>query len=233
LQVAPAAVPCTPTQVLDVLPSTLERCGAFRFVPSSRTWTWSSATYAIYGFAPGEVVPTTELTVLHQHDDDRAAVQQFLDEVLEHGTTSSVWHRICDARGRQRQAVSTAAGLFRSDGTLALVTGHVVDVSEPVRVVTAHEVTRALELIGRTRPTIEQAKGVLMSAYGLDAEEAFTMLRLYSQQHNVKVRDVARELVESVSVVGGLPSDTRAALDRLAVTVRPRIAGRPHERPRA
>jgi hypothetical protein len=191
------------------------------------------ATYAIYGFAPGEVVPTTELTVLHQHDDDRAAVQQFLDEVLEHGTTRSVWHRICDARGRQRQAVTTGAGLFRSDGTLALVTGQVVDVSEPVRVTTAQEVHHALELIGRTRPTIEQAKGVLMSAYGLDAEEAFALLRRYSQDCNVKVRDVARDLVESMSVAGGLLGDTRAALDRLAVTVRPRIAEQRDERPRA
>jgi hypothetical protein len=144
-----------------------------------------------------------------------------------------VWHRICDARGRQRQAVTTAGGLFRSDGTLALVTGHVVDVSEPLRVTTAHEVDHALELIGRTRPMIEQAKGALMSAYGLDAEEAFALLRRYSQDCNVKVRDVARDLVESMSVVGGMPSDTRAALDRLAVTVRPRIAGQPHERPRA
>ncbi|WP_433781188.1 ANTAR domain-containing protein [Actinomycetospora sp. CA-101289] len=43
-------------------------------------------------------------------------------------------------------------------------------------------------------PVIEQAKGMLMGRFGLDAEEAFTVLRTLSQEHNTKLRDLADRL---------------------------------------
>ncbi|MFE2756541.1 ANTAR domain-containing protein [Actinosynnema sp. NPDC059335] len=49
-----------------------------------------------------------------------------------------------------------------------------------------------------SRAEIDQAKGVLMAAYGIDAEEAFGRLVVESQQHNTKLRDVARNLLDSV-----------------------------------
>lgn len=53
---------------------------------------------------------------------------------------------------------------------------------------------RALE----SRAEIDQAKGVLMAAHGVTAEEAFSRLVGESQQHNTKLRDVARNLLDSV-----------------------------------
>jgi GAF domain-containing protein len=53
---------------------------------------------------------------------------------------------------------------------------------------------RALE----SRAEIDQAKGVLMAAHGVDADEAFAQLVTESQQHNTKLRDVARNLLASV-----------------------------------
>ncbi|MER5264762.1 GAF and ANTAR domain-containing protein [Actinosynnema sp. NPDC002837] len=53
---------------------------------------------------------------------------------------------------------------------------------------------RALE----SRAEIDQAKGVLMAAHGVDAEEAFGRLVAESQQHNTKLREVARNLLASV-----------------------------------
>ncbi|WP_461119036.1 ANTAR domain-containing response regulator [Saccharothrix stipae] len=49
-----------------------------------------------------------------------------------------------------------------------------------------------------SRAEIDQAKGVLMAAHGVDADEAFGMLVVESQQHNTKLRDVARNLLSSV-----------------------------------
>lgn len=45
-------------------------------------------------------------------------------------------------------------------------------------------------------PVIEQAKGILMAESGCSADEAFDMLRLASQRTNVKVRDIAGQIVE-------------------------------------
>lgn len=49
-----------------------------------------------------------------------------------------------------------------------------------------------------SRGEIDQAKGVLMAAHGVDAEEAFARLVGESQKHNTKLRDVARNLLASV-----------------------------------
>lgn len=50
-----------------------------------------------------------------------------------------------------------------------------------------------------TLPVIEQAKGILMAQSNCTADEAFAMLRAASQRSNVKVRDLAQEIVGRVS----------------------------------
>jgi hypothetical protein len=45
-----------------------------------------------------------------------------------------------------------------------------------------------------TMPQIEQAKGALMLVYGLTDNEAFDLLRRYSQNSNTKLRDLAAAL---------------------------------------
>ena len=49
-----------------------------------------------------------------------------------------------------------------------------------------------------SRAVIEQAKGILMARSRLDADQAFDILRRASQRQNVKLRDIAREIVENV-----------------------------------
>lgn len=49
-----------------------------------------------------------------------------------------------------------------------------------------------------SRPEIDEAKGVLMAAHGTDADQAFAQLVEQSQQHNVKVITIARQLLTSV-----------------------------------
>jgi AmiR/NasT family two-component response regulator len=46
---------------------------------------------------------------------------------------------------------------------------------------------------------IEQAKGVLMAQAGCRPDEAFDILRRASQRTNVKVRDLAADIVERAS----------------------------------
>jgi GAF domain-containing protein len=62
---------------------------------------------------------------------------------------------------------------------------------------TAFELSEGLSEAMRSRAVIEQAKGILMAgAPELDADGAFDLLRRASQRENVKLRDVARRIVE-------------------------------------
>ncbi|MEU4245871.1 ANTAR domain-containing protein [Amycolatopsis sp. NPDC026612] len=51
----------------------------------------------------------------------------------------------------------------------------------------------------RTRPVIDQAKGILMAQHRCSADEAFDMLRQRSQVTNTKLREVAQALVDDVT----------------------------------
>ena len=47
------------------------------------------------------------------------------------------------------------------------------------------------------RQLIGQAQGILMERFALDADQAFGVLRRYSQDHNIKLHKVAAQLVET------------------------------------
>ncbi len=74
-----------------------------------------------------------------------------------------------------------------------------------------------LALDGRKR--IGQAQGILMERHGLTEEQAFAVLKRYSQDFNVKLRDVAERLVHTkrlpdkrpVAGLGEPPVDSGAA----------------------
>ncbi|WP_112266490.1 ANTAR domain-containing response regulator [Lentzea terrae] len=53
-----------------------------------------------------------------------------------------------------------------------------------------------------SRAVIDQAKGVLMAVHSCTADEAFKMLVEQSQRDNVKLRDVAKNLLDSVTGQG-------------------------------
>jgi GAF domain-containing protein len=58
-----------------------------------------------------------------------------------------------------------------------------------------------LAMDGRKR--IGQAQGMLMERHNLNEEQAFGVLKRYSQDHNIKLRELAEQLVQS----GHLPGD--------------------------
>jgi hypothetical protein len=49
---------------------------------------------------------------------------------------------------------------------------------------------------------------MLMERFGLDAEEAFTVLRTLSQEHNTKLRDLADRLVAGSPEADGESRET-------------------------
>jgi GAF domain-containing protein len=60
----------------------------------------------------------------------------------------------------------------------------------------AFEMTEQLQTALVSRPVIEQAKGIIMAQSHVSAEEAFQILVRASQRENVKLREVAAQIVE-------------------------------------
>ena len=54
-----------------------------------------------------------------------------------------------------------------------------------------------------SRHLIGQAQGILMERFKLSPEKAFSVLRRYSQQHNIKLHVVAGELIRTGSLPAG------------------------------
>jgi GAF domain-containing protein len=60
----------------------------------------------------------------------------------------------------------------------------------------AHQLSARLGEAMRSRATIEQAKGILMGAQRCGPDEAFALLTRASQRENVKLREIARRIVD-------------------------------------
>jgi hypothetical protein len=181
---------------------TTEPIGWFRYDVIADSWTWSDALYAMHGFTPGEIVPSTGIFLAHKHPDDRAATSAVLQAALATGEPFCCRHRIVDVRQRVFTVVAIGRGTLNPAGTVIALDGYFVDVTDSTRRDTAAQVRVALERSADTRGVIEQAKGALMLIHGLRADEAFEVLRWHSQHANIKIRDLATAITEALSYPG-------------------------------
>jgi ANTAR domain-containing protein len=86
-------------------------------------------------------------------------------------------------------------------------------------------ISEAVREIAEQRAFIEQAKGMLMFIYGLDEHGAFDLLRWQSQQHNVKLRLLAEQIVKDISELAKrTPIENRLEHDRVLLTAHQRVA---------
>jgi GAF domain-containing protein len=78
----------------------------------------------------------------------------------------------------------------------AVGAGYIVNAS---RMRAQHELQEQLHTAIESRDVIGQAKGVLMAREGVSADDAFQMLRSISQSNNLKLREVARRVVDDAA----------------------------------
>ena len=64
-----------------------------------------------------------------------------------------------------------------------------------------------------------------MLVYGLDAVAAFDLLKWRSQESNVKLRRLARQIVEDFCALGDNAIGSRSAFDHMLLTAEVRAAG--------
>jgi PAS domain S-box-containing protein len=190
-----------------------QRVGRFKFFLDGQRWEWSDTVARMHGYEPRTLVPTTELLLQHKHPDDRARVAVVLDRVVS-GEPFSSRHRIIDTAGRTHWLVVVGDVMCDEAGALIGTTGFYVDVTESLQ----SDITSVVSDVAAARAEIEQAKGVLMAAYGISAERAFDILVWRSQETNVKVRDLAAHFLAAIA--GQVSPDTRVHIDHVLVSVK-------------
>jgi GAF domain-containing protein len=167
-----------------------------------------------YGHAQGPCLTSLDngVVVLIEDlvDDDRWSAYQV--PALAHGVRSSlslplqsdgqvlgalnIYATEPHAFGQHEQL---AAGRFAEEMSRALALA--------VRLAERTEMSQHLQNALASRAVIDQALGVVMGQNRCTADEAFDVLRAISQNRNVKLRDVAAEIVTAVS---GQPPATEA-----------------------
>lgn len=196
-----------------------QRVGWFRLYFDDERWEWSAEVERMHGYEPGTVQPTTALVLSHKHPEDYEQVAATLDEIRRTHEPFSTRHRIIDVQGRTREVV-VVSGHFRSDvGEVIGTEGFYVDVTRSVE---EHQttITEAVAEIAKHRSTIEQAKGVLMMVYGIDADAAFDLLKWRSQESNIKLRLLAERLMSQFqSLRYGEAPPRRSTFDQILLTV--------------
>ena len=180
------------------------RSGAYRLDLATRTWWWSDEVYAIHGFAPHQVVPTTELVLAHQHPDDRDLLAGSLERSARTGEPFSSVHRIRDAAGREQLVGIIGEGRARdADGHPVVLDGYVTELTRVVGDRAQATATAAIAAAARSRAVIDQACGAVALAAHTDPETAFARLRVASNDANVPVRTLAAAIVGALPDLGG------------------------------
>ncbi len=182
-------------------PDTLTPFGAFEHDLRTDVWTWSDELFRIHGYTPGDEEPTTELVVRHKHPDAADRFHTMFRQVRVDGARFAHYHPVVGADGRERMVLSVGEGEVGDLGDrvgLTRIRGYMVDLTSPVRA--GQDAAVRGSAVGRA--TIEQAKGVLMATYTLDADGAFAFLRRWSMEHNVKVAEVSAAVVAAAEQGG-------------------------------
>ncbi|MBP2453728.1 PAS and ANTAR domain-containing protein [Mycolicibacterium lutetiense] len=202
-----------------------QRVGWFRFYFADERWEWSPQVERMHGYEPGTAHPTTELVLSHKHPEDYGQVAATLLEIRRTSGAFSTRHRIIDVAGAVRHVVVVGDQLFDDAGAIIGTHGFYVDVSPTITQVREDAVTEVVAEIAEARGVIEQAKGMLMLIYRINADAAFELLKWRSQETNTKLRLLAEQLAIDfleLDYTETLPS--RAVLDRLLLTTHQRVS---------
>ena len=191
------------------------RVGGFLYHRAGDRWEWSGTVARMHGYEPDAVTPTTELLLSHKHPDDRAHVAQTLHTIRASGGSFSSRHRIIDTTGVVRSVVVVGDRLLDEHGDTIGSSGFYIDVTDTLETSITEAVDEVVADITASRGSIEQAKGMLMLIYRIPADRAFDVLVWHSQQTNVKLRDIAEQLLARAAAEFTVPSTLRTRFDHL------------------
>lgn len=209
-----------------------DRIGSFRYFLADDRWEWSDAVARLHGYTPGQVQPDTAMVMSHKHPDDAPDVAALIERVSANGEPFSSRHRIIDTAGATHVVLVVGDRMTDVDGSVLGTTGFYVDVTDFD--ITDPDQTGAMNAavaeFEAQRTPIEQAKGMLMMIYQIPAQRAFDILAWRSQETNIKLRDIAVQLVTDLSSGLDVNENLREQADHALLTTHHRIAGTTEQR---
>lgn len=206
-------------------PTEVQRVGWFRYYFDDDRWEWSPEVERMHGYQPGTVTPTTRLVLMHKHPDDYGQIAETLELIRRDRQAFRSRHRICDVQGKVHHIAVLGDELRDDQGRVIGTYGFYVDLTgeETTRQDT---MTAEVAALSRRRSAIEQAKGMLMMVYHLGEAAAFDLLVWRSQEANVKLHQLAQQIVADFAEADqddGADS-ARARYDHLLLTAHERLA---------
>ncbi|MFF0487820.1 PAS and ANTAR domain-containing protein [Nocardia sp. NPDC004068] len=215
-------------QLVSVLGSVIgnEPCantGEFRFNFADRRWEWSDELARMHGYEPGTVEPTTELLLSHQHPDDRATVETLIEKIVETSEPFCSRHRIIDTAGDVHEVIVIADYDTDDAGRIVGTVGYYIELTGILAEERNDVIDEILPDMVASRAPIEQAKGILSMIYELDSDQAFAVLKWRSQHTNVKIRELALQLVHDARHLEPNRAGLRMRFDHVLLTVHERV----------
>ncbi|SUA44956.1 ANTAR domain [Nocardia africana] len=177
----------------------------------------------MHGYTPGAVEPTTELMLAHKHPDDRNDVADRITRALELGESFSSRHRFLDTAGNLHHVMVVADRIHDQAGKVTGTAGFYIDLTDTLAESTRDAVSTRLSEVVEHRAVIEQAKGVLMHMYRINADQAFKVLAWRSQETNTKIRNLAAALIDELATLPKSSPTTVTTFDHLLLTVHERV----------
>jgi ANTAR domain len=116
------------------------------------------------------------------------------------------------------RTVVVVGEIVTEHGKVVATRGFYVDITKAFQDNLQEELGEQLHTIVADRAVIEQAKGMLMIAYRLDADAAFQILRWRSQELNIKLHTVAQHIVDQFPVLAEIDTSTKD-LDRFLISL--------------
>ena len=199
-----------------------QQAGWFRFSFEHDRWEWSALVARIHGYSPGQVEPDARLVLSASASRRPPTGRSDHRRDSPHVAGASNKHRIIDASGQTRQVVLIGEPVTDEQGAVTGIHGFYVEVMPARDQVREQRVSDAIAEIADARAGIEQAKGMLMMVYRIDAEAAFELLKWRSQATNTKLRALSEQVAVDFM---GVNSDAtaRSEYDSLLLTAHLRV----------
>jgi hypothetical protein len=181
----------------------------FEYQVEGDRWSWSGGLHELHGVSSDQE-PTTQLILRRMIESDRPVMLSRFRDHLQHEGSYSCVYRMTDPQGQIRRLMFVGHSEAVA-GTVERLSGIVVDLTEPMR----EHAREAVAASAKHRAAIEQAKGVLMVSFGMDADAAFSLLRTYSNHGNVKLAILAERIVAGIADPASDHDDTTLRLMEL------------------
>jgi PAS domain S-box-containing protein len=107
----------------------LAHMGSWSLRPDGIFDYWSPETFAIFGFDPGNGIPTLKQWLSLLHPVDRDAVNALIGKMFSEGVSGDIQYRVDHAQCGQKTMHSTGEPLFEHDKVARLI-GNTLDITE-------------------------------------------------------------------------------------------------------